>query len=46
MLRQTTLTISEISYQVGFGNTSYFIKCFREHYGYSPGEVGKGKIAR
>ncbi len=41
MVKQNTLTISEISYQVGFGSTSYFIKCFREYYGYSPGEVGK-----
>ena len=42
MLKQKTLTVSEVSYQVGFGNTSYFIKCFRELYGYPPGEVGKG----
>ncbi len=42
ILEQTTLTVSEISYEVGFGNTSYFIKCFREQYGYSPGEVRKG----
>jgi TolB-like protein/AraC-like DNA-binding protein len=41
MVKQNTLTVSEISYQVGFGSTSYFIKCFREHYGYPPGEVGK-----
>lgn len=41
MLEQTELTVSEISYQVGFGNNSYFIKCFREYYGYSPGEVRK-----
>jgi len=42
MLRQTTLTVAEISDHVGFGNTSYFIKCFRDQYGYSPGEVRKG----
>ena len=42
LLEQTELTVSEISYQVGFGNNSYFIKCFREHYGRSPGEVRKG----
>ena len=42
MLAQTELTISEISYQVGFGTTSYFIKCFKELYGYPPGEVRKG----
>ena len=44
MVKQNTLTISEISYQVGFGSTSYFIKCFREYYGYPPGEVGKGIV--
>ena len=37
MLKQNSLTVSEISYQVGFNSTSYFIKCFREHYGYPPG---------
>ncbi len=41
ILRQTSLTVSEVSYQVGFGSTSYFIKCFREYYGYPPGEVGR-----
>lgn len=41
MIRQSSLTVSEISYQVGFSSTSYFIKCFREEYGYSPGEAGK-----
>jgi TolB-like protein/AraC-like DNA-binding protein/Tfp pilus assembly protein PilF len=44
LLKETSLTVSEISYQVGFGSTSYFIKCFREHYGYPPGEVGKGTL--
>jgi TolB-like protein/AraC-like DNA-binding protein/Tfp pilus assembly protein PilF len=41
MLRQTSLNVSEVSHQVGFSSTSYFIKCFREYYGYPPGEVGK-----
>lgn len=40
ILRQTSFTVSEVSYQVGFSSTSYFIKCFREYYGYPPGEVG------
>tara|TARA_R110002167_G_scaffold158880_11_gene354277 strand:- start:3579 stop:5630 length:2052 start_codon:yes stop_codon:yes gene_type:complete len=44
LLKQTSLTVSEISYQVGFGSTSYFIKCFREQYGHPPGEVGKGTL--
>ncbi len=41
MLRKSSLNISEVSHQVGFSSTSYFIKCFREYYGYPPGEVGK-----
>jgi len=41
MLRKSALNVSEVSHQVGFSSTSYFIKCFREHYGYPPGEVGK-----
>ncbi|XMO85984.1 helix-turn-helix domain-containing protein [Algibacter sp. AS12] len=41
MLKETELTVSEISYEVGFSNNSYFIKCFRDYYGYSPGEARK-----
>jgi len=39
LLKETSLTTSEISYRVGFGSTSYFIKCFRDQYGYPPGEA-------
>jgi TolB-like protein/AraC-like DNA-binding protein/Tfp pilus assembly protein PilF len=38
LLQQGSLNVSEVSYKVGFNSTSYFIKCFREHYGYPPGE--------
>ncbi|SDS38332.1 helix-turn-helix domain-containing protein [Winogradskyella sediminis] len=41
MLKETELTVSEISYVVGFSNNSYFIKCFKDYYGYSPGEARK-----
>ena len=44
LLKEDASTVSEISYQVGFGSTSYFIKCFREQYGYSPGELGKSDV--
>jgi len=42
LLEQTSFNVSEVSYRVGFSSTSYFIKCFREEYGFPPGEVGKG----
>lgn len=41
MLKQSSLTVSEISYKVGFSSVSYFIKCFGDEYGYPPGEVIK-----
>lgn len=41
LLRTGSLNVSEVSHQVGFNSPSYFIKCFREHYGYPPGEAGK-----
>jgi len=41
LLRHGNMSVSEISYEVGFGSPSYFIKCFREHYGYPPGEASK-----
>lgn len=41
LLRKTSHNVSEVAHQVGFSSPSYFIKCFREYYGYPPGEVGK-----
>ena len=41
LLLESELTVSEISYEVGFSDNSYFIKCFREQYGYPPGELRK-----
>ncbi len=45
LLKEESYTVSEVSYKVGFGSSSYFIKCFREHYGYPPGEVGKNDFS-
>ena len=39
LLNQSGLTVSEISYRVGFGSPAYFNKCFHEHFGYPPGEA-------
>ena len=38
LLKDDALTISEIAFKVGFSSSSYFAKCFRDEYGYSPSE--------
>lgn len=45
LLQDDSFTVSEVSYKVGFNSPSYFIKCFREQYGYPPGEESKQKPA-
>jgi len=41
LLKSTQLNVTEVSQRVGFNSTSYFIKCFREHYGFPPGDLNK-----
>jgi len=36
-------SVKEICYMTGFNNPSYFIKCFKEHYGKTPSEY-TGKV--
>lgn len=36
LLRQDADTVTQVAYQVGFNNLSYFSKCFRERHGASP----------
>lgn len=36
LLKESGLTIAEISYKVGFGNPKYFSRCFSQQYGVSP----------
>ncbi|RSK40258.1 hybrid sensor histidine kinase/response regulator transcription factor [Mangrovimonas spongiae] len=38
LLENSNYTISEIAYQTGFNSPSYFIKCFKEVYRYTPKE--------
>lgn len=38
LLLNEDLTVSEISYRVGFGSPTYFNNCFHEYFGYPPGE--------
>ena len=41
LLEKSTSSITQIAYEVGFVNPSYFAKCFKEHFGYSPSEFKK-----
>lgn len=41
LLEESEMSVSEISYEIGFSNSSYFIKCFREEFGFPPGESRK-----
>lgn len=41
LLKDPSLTVSEVAFRVGFGSATYFSKCFHEYYGYPPGEVGE-----
>jgi AraC-like DNA-binding protein len=38
LLKNKTATVSEIAYNVGFDNLSYFSKCFKDRFGVSPSE--------
>ena len=39
LLETTKKPISEIAYEVGFSAPSYFTKCFKDAYGYSPSDM-------
>ena len=39
LLKTTKMTVSEISYDVGFSSPSYFSKCFKDYFGCQPGEM-------
>lgn len=39
MLKEANFTVSEVAFKVGFNSVSYFVKCFHDHYGFSPGET-------
>ncbi|MGI9541605.1 MAG: response regulator [Cyclobacteriaceae bacterium] len=38
LLEQNWGTVSDVGYEVGFNNLSYFAKCFKESYGRTPSE--------
>jgi len=39
LLEQKVATVSEIAFQVGYSNLSYFSKSYKEAFGVSPSEV-------
>ncbi|MEM9326774.1 MAG: response regulator, partial [Bacteroidota bacterium] len=39
-IRNKTDKISQIAFEVGFNNMSYFNRCFKEQFGVTPGEYG------
>ena len=41
MLRNDSVTVSEIAFKVGFRSPNYFNTCFHEFFGYPPGKVRK-----
>ena len=41
LIQTTDKTISEIAYEVGFNDPSWFSRAFKEEYGYAPSEISK-----
>lgn len=37
LLRGNSLTVSEVAWKTGFGSPEYFIRCYHDYFGYSPG---------
>lgn len=41
LIQTTDKTISEVAYEVGFNDPSWFSRAFKEEYGYAPSEISK-----
>ena len=42
ILKNESVTVSEVAFKVGFNSPNYFNTCFHEYFGYPPGKVKKG----
>jgi AraC-like DNA-binding protein len=45
LLNDSDLSVTEIAYEVGFNNLSYFARSFREMYHYNPSEIVKKRLS-
>ncbi|MCB0582126.1 MAG: response regulator [Phaeodactylibacter sp.] len=43
LVEDTTLPISQVAYQVGFGNPDYFTRKYKKEYGEAPAETRRGR---
>ncbi len=43
LLRQGAGSVSEIAFRTGFSSTAYFVKCFKDHFGETPGSILKNE---
>jgi len=41
LLQSQAGTVAEVAYEVGFGSSTYFSKCFHNSFGYPPGKVAR-----
>lgn len=46
LLKNTTLSVTEISFEVGYENVSYFIKLFKKFFGLSPSVYRKSYLSK
>ncbi|MBL4561716.1 MAG: AraC family transcriptional regulator, partial [Labilibaculum sp.] len=44
LLLESSYTVSEIIYETGFNNRTYFYRCFKELYGESPTDYKKSAL--
>ena len=44
LLKDPTLSISEVAYQTGFEDPNYFSRCFKEYFGVTASQFRKGKM--